>query len=158
MVGCHHCLNGHEFEQAPGVGNGQGVLVCCSPWGRKQSDTTEWLNWSLEPHALGPVLCTKTPQWEAHTPQLESSDLAQPEINKLKKTKQTTVLARVCVNKYSHTNYKYLPELWKHKLFHTILLGNFTDISILLKWSFKCYSKRHSLRQKKTENNPRGHV
>ena len=34
-------LNGHEFEQAPGVGDGQGGLVCCSPWGRKGSDTTE---------------------------------------------------------------------------------------------------------------------
>ena len=36
--------NGHEFEQAPGVGDGQGSLVCCSPWGRKESDTTEGLN------------------------------------------------------------------------------------------------------------------
>ena len=41
MVGWHHQLNGHEFEQALGVGNGQGSLVCCSPWGRKESDTTE---------------------------------------------------------------------------------------------------------------------
>ena len=41
MVGWHHRLNGHEFEQAPGVGVGQGSLVCCSPWGRKESDTTE---------------------------------------------------------------------------------------------------------------------
>ena len=39
----HHRLNGHEFEQAPGVGGGQGGLVCCSPWGRKESDTTERL-------------------------------------------------------------------------------------------------------------------
>ena len=44
MVGWHHRLNGHEFEQAPGVGNGQGGLVCCSPWGHKESDTTERLN------------------------------------------------------------------------------------------------------------------
>ena len=35
MVGWHHRLNGHEFEQAPGVGDGQGSLVCCSPWGRR---------------------------------------------------------------------------------------------------------------------------
>ena len=41
----HHWLNGHEFEQAPGVADGQGSLVCCSPWGCKESDTTEWLNW-----------------------------------------------------------------------------------------------------------------
>ena len=38
--------NGHEFEQALGVGDGQGSLACCSPWGRKESDTTERLNWT----------------------------------------------------------------------------------------------------------------
>ena len=37
---------GHEFEQAPGVGDGQGSLVCCSPWGHKESDTTKPLNWT----------------------------------------------------------------------------------------------------------------
>ena len=47
MVGWHHQLDGHEFEQALGVGDGQGSLVCCRPWGRKQSDTTEWLNWKV---------------------------------------------------------------------------------------------------------------
>ena len=41
MVGWHHRLNGHEFKQAPRVGDGQGGLACCSPWGRKESDTTE---------------------------------------------------------------------------------------------------------------------
>ena len=41
MVGWHHFLNGHAFEQAPGVGDGQGSLVCCSPWGCKQSDMIE---------------------------------------------------------------------------------------------------------------------
>ena len=41
MVGWHHCLNGHEFEQAPRVGDGQGSLACCSPWGHKELDTTE---------------------------------------------------------------------------------------------------------------------
>ena len=44
MVGWHHQLNGHEFEQALGDGEGQGSLVCCSPWGCKESDTTEQLN------------------------------------------------------------------------------------------------------------------
>ena len=44
MVGWHHRLNGHEFEQVPVAGDGQGGLVCCSPWGHKESDTTEWLN------------------------------------------------------------------------------------------------------------------
>ena len=46
MIGWHHWLKGHEFEQAPGAGDGQGSLVCCSPWGQKESDTTEWLNWN----------------------------------------------------------------------------------------------------------------
>ena len=46
MVGWHHWLDGYEFEQALGVGDGQGSLVFCSPWGRKESDTTEWLNWT----------------------------------------------------------------------------------------------------------------
>ena len=46
MVGWHHWLNGHEFEQTLGVGDGQGSLMCWSPWGRKKSDTTERLNWT----------------------------------------------------------------------------------------------------------------
>ena len=45
MVGWHHRLNGHEFEETPGVGGGQGGLACCSPWGCKESDMTELLNW-----------------------------------------------------------------------------------------------------------------
>ena len=45
MVGQHHRLNGYEFEQAPGVGDGLGSLVCCSPWGHKQLDMTEQLNY-----------------------------------------------------------------------------------------------------------------
>ena len=46
MVRWHHRLNGHEFGWAPGVGVGQGGLACCSSWGRKESDMTEWLNWT----------------------------------------------------------------------------------------------------------------
>ena len=45
MVGWHHQLDGHESEQALGVGDGQGSLACCSPWGHKKSNMTEWLNW-----------------------------------------------------------------------------------------------------------------
>ena len=41
----HHRLDGHEFEWTPGVGDGQGGLACCDSWGRKESNTTEWLNW-----------------------------------------------------------------------------------------------------------------
>ena len=46
MIGWHHWLDGHEFEQAPGVGDGPGSLACCSPCGHKELDTTEWLNWT----------------------------------------------------------------------------------------------------------------
>ena len=41
MVGCHYPPNGHEFEQAQGVGAGQGSLACCSPWAREESDATD---------------------------------------------------------------------------------------------------------------------
>ena len=44
VVGWHHRLNGHAFGWTPGVGDGQGGLVCCGSWGRKESDTTERLN------------------------------------------------------------------------------------------------------------------
>ena len=48
IFGWHHQLNGHEFERALGVCDGQGSLECCSPWGCKKSDTTERLNWLIE--------------------------------------------------------------------------------------------------------------
>ena len=46
MVGWHHWLHGHEFEQALVVDDGQGSLACSSPWGHKESDMTEWPNWT----------------------------------------------------------------------------------------------------------------
>ena len=52
-------VNGHEFEQAPGVGDGQGILECCSPWVSKESDTTEWLNWTE-----WPSMASKCPNWD----------------------------------------------------------------------------------------------
>ena len=54
MVGWHHWLNGHEFEQAPGVGDGQGSLACCSPWGcRVGHDWATELNWVPAPTPMG---------------------------------------------------------------------------------------------------------
>ena len=62
MVGWHHQLNGHEFEQVPGVGDGQGILVCCSPWGHKELDMTEkWTRWRLE--SVGLCYMTSTYQY-----------------------------------------------------------------------------------------------
>ena len=46
IFGWHHWLDGHEFEQALGIGDRQGSLACCNPWGHKESDITEWLNWT----------------------------------------------------------------------------------------------------------------
>ena len=46
MAGWHHQLDGRESEWTPGDGDGEGGLACCDSWGRKESDTTEWLNWT----------------------------------------------------------------------------------------------------------------
>ena len=51
MARWHHWLDGHEFEWPPGVGDGQGGLTCCNSWGRKESDSTEWLNWTETIHS-----------------------------------------------------------------------------------------------------------
>ena len=53
MVEWHHWLNGHEFEQAPGFGDGQGGLTCCSPWVGKESDITARLHWYIYEHRYG---------------------------------------------------------------------------------------------------------
>ena len=58
MVGWHHWLNAHEFEWAQGVGDGQGSLACGSPWGCKESDTTEQLNWLTD--------SSHTPKYTSH--------------------------------------------------------------------------------------------
>ena len=50
MVGWHHRLNGHEFKRTPGDSEGQGSLVCCNPWGHKESDMTEQLNNDRKQH------------------------------------------------------------------------------------------------------------
>ena len=56
MIGWPHQLNGHDFEEAPEVGDGQGSLVCCSPWGHKESDMTEQLNRTALRGKLGGAL------------------------------------------------------------------------------------------------------
>jgi len=55
MIGWHHRLNGHEFEQTPGDGEGQRSLVCCSPWGCKESDMIEQLSFTFSPRLY--LLC-----------------------------------------------------------------------------------------------------
>ena len=55
MVGWHHWLDGHELKQAPGDGEGQGSMICCSPWGHKELNTTEQLNWTEETNTQMPL-------------------------------------------------------------------------------------------------------
>ena len=57
MVGWHQWLHGYEFKQSLGVGDGQGSLACCSPWGHQESDTTEWLNWTESQNLVTDWLC-----------------------------------------------------------------------------------------------------
>ena len=74
MVGWHHRLDAHEFEQALGVGDGQGNLECCSPWGCKESDTTEQLNRTELEKAMAPhssTLALKIP-WTEEPGRLQS--------------------------------------------------------------------------------------
>ena len=59
MVGWHRQLNGYEVEQAPGGGEGQGNLACCSPWGQKESDRTEKLN----SNNISNQLCSAVQAW-----------------------------------------------------------------------------------------------
>ena len=75
-VGWHHRLSGHELEQAPGVGDGQASLVCCSPRSHKESDTTERLNWTELMQMTDPPYQTD-PVQVLPTPELLSSVLCQ---------------------------------------------------------------------------------
>ena len=64
MVGWHHWLDGHESEWTLGVGDGQGGLACCNSWGHKESDTTEWLNWTELSHNLSIACCFSAVMWQ----------------------------------------------------------------------------------------------
>ena len=68
MVGWHHRLDGHEFEQALGAGDGQGCLACCSPWGCKELDMTEWLNQTSQatPHYIKQQVSNITSSFSKH--------------------------------------------------------------------------------------------
>ena len=82
MVGWHHWLDGHEFEQAPGV-DGQGSLACFSPWGRKESDTTEQLNWIFHCVYVTPLFLKKKFYWNLWPPDVKSQFFGKdPDIGK----------------------------------------------------------------------------
>ena len=69
MAGWHHRLDGHESEWTPGVGDGQGGLVCCNSWSHKESDTTERLNWTELNHSS--ILAWRIP-WTEEPSRLQS--------------------------------------------------------------------------------------
>ena len=78
MVGWHHQLNGHEFEQAPGDGEGQGSLACCSPSGRKELDSTEGQNNSNSPNQQ-----RRTEKSHEHRDEAEKANACQTAFSKL---------------------------------------------------------------------------
>ena len=102
VVGLHHWLQEHEFEQAPGVGGGQGSLVCCSPWGCKELDKTEWLNW------------TKLNEyWRLVSFRIESLDILA----------EQGILKSLFQNHSSkHQFFGIQPSLWSNTNIHTWLL------------------------------------
>ena len=73
MVGGHHWLNGHEFEQTLGVGDGQGSLVCRSPWGHNELDTAELLNWTESLQYSGWENSTENGAWRAPVDEVTKS-------------------------------------------------------------------------------------
>ena len=82
MVGWHHRLKGHEFKQALGDGEGQGSLVCCSPWGHKESDTTERRNNNLISVSMSRAITRMSKKW--HVQMVSISDWHKPGVLKLK--------------------------------------------------------------------------
>ena len=89
----HHWLDGHEFEQALGVGDGQGSLACCSPWGGKESETIERLNWTELIFKFCPLL-RKSQSWILVK---TITDLIQDQCNR---EKETSVQNRAQVSVY----------------------------------------------------------
>ena len=74
-AGWHHQLDGHEFEWTLGVGDTQGGLACCNSWGRKESDTTERLNWLINPIKKYVLpLCSSLKSIHAHIPHVYSNN------------------------------------------------------------------------------------
>ena len=85
LDGITHRLDGHEFEQAPGVGDGQGSLGSSSPWGLKESDTTEWLNW-IELTSQNASQCTNRKAGERWRSRKTQSSRSPSDTQKLQHT------------------------------------------------------------------------
>ena len=125
-VGWYHRLNGYEFEQAPEIRDGQGGLACCSPWGRKESDVTEWLKWSELNWTM--PLCPKVRGFlEPGLSVLKTGTIGYPNFNNrvypkfIKPLPYPLFLLRVRV--WEKTNKSYIPT--KYLIF---LLSVFTTV------------------------------
>ena len=88
-VGWPHQLDGYEFEQALGVGDEQGSLACYSPWGRKELDTTEWLNWT-ELKVTADDDCSHESKWHLHL-----GRKAMTNLDSILKSRDITLLTKV---------------------------------------------------------------
>ena len=123
MVGWCHWLNGHECEQAPGVGNGQGGLVCCGLWGHKESDVTEQPNWLT--CLFLKQMSLKSSTWWLFLP--SNSKPIQYEQNMLNTCKHIILLLKVFEGGQSYFCFAYLcfPFSWSyffslHMLIHPV--------------------------------------
>ena len=113
MVGWHHQPDGHETEQSPGVGDGQGGLACCSPWDHKKLDTTEWLNWSsgllaIKKEQSNTICSNKDWPRDCHAEWRKSNSEKQmpydvPYMSNVKKGKQTN--KQICLQSRNRPTY-----------------------------------------------------
>ena len=110
MAGWHNQLDGHEFEWTPGVGDGQRGLVCSDSWGRKESDTTEWLNWTEKLNFV-----TMSFLWSSYTNMIT--------VVILKYTKKIIVIRRKTLKKSCDIlviNFQYNTEIYSRLYFLNI--------------------------------------
>ena len=117
--GCHHRLDGHEFEQALEVGNGQGSLACCSPWGHKEWDTTERLN-GTELNCKGSIFYLPLPPSHSgaiHIPIFQARVWKQGESQFLQVTHpEKTTLSRWELNPFLKTNKQTNPASLRYNM------------------------------------------
>ena len=96
MVGRHHQLNGHEFGWTPGAGDGQGGLTCYSSWGHKESDTTEWLNWTELNIVTNSIKIKKKKRIVRHTLSLLPKSITD-QMKQFGETKPSNILEMVLI-------------------------------------------------------------
>ena len=127
MAGWHHWLDGHESEWTPGVGDGQGGLVCCDSWGCKESDTTEQTIWSdLNTHQVPLSMVPRQEEWsgllclplrDLPSPGIEHTSLTSPAMIGRFLTASATWEAHLIIRERKiNLTWKFLLSFWKKKL------------------------------------------